>query len=371
MRYFFILFWIPLSFATTPTDYQEIADALLTHKLKNSLEFDWTDSLLTLAIVRSQDTLKIRKNLVKKVQRFYRAYEVSPLDITSPDLLASVMGAIEFEKYDHQFKKTVQAGYRFLISEPRNELQTLNHVGSRHRFASFLPLTANFVSPSLWADSTVMYVLPAMMIAKKFKDKKLMAFTQTQLLIFKKYLKAKNGLYHHAYFIEDQSTYPEGDYYWLRGNAWFLFSLIELIELETDEKLAMAYQKQFVDLYNKLLLYQKDNGLFDTILTKKDIYNYEDTAGNALVLYALLKAHRLGFIKTKNTTTKLYAGLFEKIKFESNGKRASLIDISGPTNAFKYYWYYTWLVGTSPDLGYGLGPFIMALQELELAQKSI
>lgn len=361
-----LFFFITFQSFATEYDYQKIADQLLTHKLKRSLEFDWTDALLSLAIVRGQDSLKIRPNLVRKVQHFYRTNEKSPIDITSPDLLASVMGAIEFEKYDHNFKRTVQAGYRFLISEPKNKIGALNHIGSRHRFASFLPLTKNFVDDSIWADSTVMYVVPAMMIAKKFNDKKLITFARKQMAIFEKQLKAENGLYKHAYFLEDQSRYPVGDYYWLRGNGWILFSLIELIEMEDNEDKVREYEKQFVELYNKLILYQKDNGLFDTILTNdKDIYNYEDTAGNALVLYALLKAQRLEIIKTENITRKIYAALFERIDFESD-ERASLTEISGPTNAFKYYWYYTWLVGTKADLGYGLGPFIMALQELEL-----
>lgn len=353
----------------TEYDYQKIADQLLTHKLKNDLEFDWTDALLGLAIVRSQDNLKIRPNLIRKVMKFYRNNEKAPVNITSPDLLASVMGAIEFEKFDHLFKKTVQSGYRFLISEPKNKIGALNHVGSRHQFASFLPLTRFFVDDSIWADSTVMYVIPAMMIGKKFRDQKLINFANSQLAIFEKYLKDSNGLYKHAYFLEDKSVYPEGDYYWLRGNAWIIYSLVEMYELTSNKTKKKEYQIQLVSIFNSLIKMQKENGLFDTILSDKDIYNYEDSAGNALILYALLKAQRLEIFKTQNITEKLFKGLFNKIAFH-NKYRASFTGISGPTNAFKYYWYYTWLVGMQANLGYGLGPFIMALNELELAKNN-
>tara|TARA_B100001971_G_scaffold129103_1_gene119104 strand:+ start:160092 stop:161210 length:1119 start_codon:yes stop_codon:yes gene_type:complete len=365
MRLLVLLLFSQTVFALESHEYSKLANALLTDKLKNQIEFDWTDSLLTLSIARSKDTLDIKENLVKKVKKFYRQNEVNPVEITSPDLLASVLGAIEFNKHGNKFKKTIQSGYRFLISEPRNEIGTLNHIGSRHRFSSLLPLTKNFVDDSLWADSAVMYVIPAMMIGKMFKDKKLKSFARSQLSLFEKYLKDNNGLYKHAYFLEDKVRYPEGEYYWLRGNAWILFSLIELIELESDKDLIKEYQKQFVQLYNQIILYQKDNGLFNTILTQKEIHNYEDSAGNALILYAFLKANRLGFIKTDNITKKLYKALFKKIKFKSDF-RAELTEVSGPTNAFKYYWYYTWLVGTQSNLGYGLGPFILALNELEL-----
>lgn len=347
--------------ASNNEEIRKIVNGLVSTKiLSDGIEFDWTDSLFSLAIIRSQNNLKIDKKWIDVVETFYQKHNKEKPTITSPDLLASVMGAVELAGKGKVFKNILDSGYDFLKTEPINKIGTLNHIGSRHRFHPLLPLTKNFVSDSIWTDSLVMYVVAGTMLAKLKSDEGLLNMLRGQHKIFNKYL-FDGKLYKHAYFLSDKSIYPNGDYYWLRGNAWVLLSLVELIELETKAEVQAEYIKIYRDIFRGLLSYQNSNGLFNTILTKETIDNYPDVSGNSIVLYAALKAKRLGILSNDDFIEKLYAALMEKVEHRNDTYR--LKGISGPTNAFKYYWYYTKLVGTRENLGYGLGPFILAMDE--------
>lgn len=362
-----ILFLLLLCSVSFGQDYQKLANDLIQTKLsEDELEFDWTDALLSWAIIDNADRLNISESSQAKILSFYKKHDQKDLIITSPDLLVSVIGALKLEKRGHKFDFIRNKAISFLKNEPRNELETLDHVGASHRFFWWAPKTSFFVSSSLWTDSLIMYVIPAQMFARRNNDKNLEGFVRKQHKIF--YSRLFDGtLYKHAYFLKDNSQYPSGEFYWLRGNAWVFFSLVELYETESSEEQKSFYRSIFSELAKNLINFLPKQGLFPTILTKEEIDNYVDTAGNSILLYSFLKAKRLGMHDETMLIERLSSGLQNYILKE--GDKTFLSSCSGPTTAFKFYWYYTKIVGKDRNLGYCLGPFIMALGELELASK--
>lgn len=365
------MFSINLSF-TLPSSKKEIkliARSLIHTTLKGKkLKYDWTDALLNLSVIKTHDNIQYKASDYDKVVNFYLKSESSKeVKVTSPDLFVSLWGAIELKKKGFSFNNLEEKSWNYIVNEPINSIQSFNHIGHYHRFKKWLPKTRHFTKKSIWVDSLVMYVIPGMMLATQRKDGKFTNFFKQQHNVFHEYL--SDGLYRHAYYLKSKNTFPKGEYAWLRGNSWVLLSLVEMYEMETDEKQKKLYQEYFNDLSSHLAPYQKSNGLFNTLLTKRKIKNYEDSAGNAIIAYSLLKAERIKMIKKhKINLEKLVSSLInDKIVTKSN--KTYLKDISGPTNAFKHYWYYTYLVGKRRNLGYGVGPMVLALNELLLKEQ--
>lgn len=332
---------------------------------KKEYEYNWTDSLFLYALAKGRKTLDFGSAQLEKAQEFFKARNRSAAPVTTPDLAPISLGALLFKEENFPVNKILQKTYAFLKKEPRNELGALNHVGRKHKFASWLPKTRFFVKDSIWLDSLVMYTLPARLLGEEFNDENLIEFSGKQHEIFQEKLKASNGLYKHAFFLKEKTVSPEGEFYWLRGNAWVALSLIEMLAVEKDGKKRDFYQKSLQELLKALLPFQKENGLFDTLLTPNEISNYEDLSGNCIIAYTLVKAMNKNIIgaQFKKETKKLVNGIFHNAIKE--GKGISLANISGPTNAFSHYWYYTKLVGRDKNLGYGVGPFILLLSELK------
>lgn len=366
-----ILFFISLQLVAAigfATDYKGLARDLIKTKLENEFEYDWTDALLTWAIVDNYEQLEISKTYLDKIIKFYQQHDHENLVVTSPDLLVSVIGALKLNDKGLNFKNIERKSIDFILSEPKNKLETFDHVGKEHRFFWWAPKTSFFVSSSIWTDSLIMYVIPSVLFAKKLKNDDLLEFVRRQHKVF--YSKLFDGtLYKHAYFLNDQTLYPSGKYYWLRGNAWVLFSLVELYEPETSKDQKAYYRSLFLELTENLLSFLPDKGLFPTVLTKKKINNYIDTAGNSILLYSFLKAARLEIYNDSKLVKRLWRGLSKFIQKKDHG--TYLTSCSGPTTAFKYYWYYTKIVRGDRNLGYCLGPFIMALGELERQSYSL
>src|SRR5690606_39076359 len=101
---------------------------------------------------------------------------------------------------------------------------------------------------------------------------------------------------------------------------WVFISLVELYEIEKDEEVRQKYLKIFNRMYQSIKSFQNENGLFNTILTTQDISNYEDTSGNSIVLYSLLKAKRLGIINDSEVADKMVLPLIKKVKNLENDK---------------------------------------------------
>ncbi|MAZ49029.1 MAG: hypothetical protein CME65_10720 [Halobacteriovoraceae bacterium] len=358
-------FAVSLGFAQ---NYKDLAKDLIKTKLESELEYDWTDALLTWAIVDNFERLEISKSDLNKIIKFYQHHDHKDLVVTSPDLLVSVIGALKLHDKGFSFKNIEKKSIDFILSEPKNKLGTFDHVGTEHRFFWWAPKTSFFVSSSIWTDSLIMYLIPSALFARKLKNEELQKFVRRQHKVF--YSKLFDGvLYKHAYFLDDQILYPQGKYYWLRGNAWVLFSLVELYELETSKDQKAYYRSLFLELTQNLLNFLPEKGLFPTVLTEKKIDNYVDTAGNSILLYSFLKAARLEIYNDPKLIKRLWEGLNKFIQKKDND--TYLTSCSGPTTAFSYYWYYTKIVGKKRNLGYCLGPLIMALGELERQSYSL
>ncbi|MDR3021389.1 MAG: glycoside hydrolase family 88 protein [Clostridiales bacterium] len=110
-------------------------------------------------------------------------------------------------------------------------------------------------------------------------------------------------LYYHGYdstkeiFWADKCTGLSKSF-WLRSNGWLLCALVDCLEIFVSSVPKLKYS-QLIEQLNQLLdgmMQYQDQGMFYQVVDKvRQEGNYLETSGTAMVAYACLKAHRLGF----------------------------------------------------------------------------
>jgi rhamnogalacturonyl hydrolase YesR len=312
---------------------------ILTHYLKEnppeSWDYDWTTAIFLYgarSYIEPQEMARINKLLLEKAT-----------EITSVDLAAMSLSG------DPQMKELT---YKFFKSEPPNKIGSVDHVGPRARFHWLVP-------SSIWADSMMMYVLNGF---KNFPEKR--EFFLRQVLIFDKYLKdPQTGLYKHAYNIKADSQYPV-QVTWARGNMWMSLGMIEILgELDPKDPYYPIIKKIFTDHINRLVHYMDAERGLRTLIEAKD--SYVESSATALFAYVLLKGSRLkildpGYRNIGLAMAQASGNFLKKI----NDQEISVEGISGPTTAFKYPFYYMYLVRQRSDESYGVGAFLLLSKEL-------
>jgi hypothetical protein len=115
----------------------------------------------------------------------------------------------------------VERVVKYLVTAPRNELGSLDHLGQETAFSFFVP-------GSMWVDSLMMWALLAVQYGLEHNDV-LAQFGLDQPRIFANLLRdAETGLFHHAWHLAEARTFPHHNAFWLRGNGWVLVSLVEI-----------------------------------------------------------------------------------------------------------------------------------------------
>lgn len=313
---------------------------ILNHYLKvhpvNTWDYDWTTAIFLYgakSFMKPQFIREAHSILLKK----------APVIIT-PDLAS--MSLTE----DPQMRLLTK---RFFDTEPLNEIGTIDHVGKRHAL--------NFLVPSsIWADSMMMYILNGL---RNFPEKK--EFFLNQIYIFDRFLKdKKTGLYKHSYHIKSQSLYPQG-VSWGRGNMWMSLGMIEILgDLDQKDPHHQKIKDLFIQHVDSLVRYADSDRGLHTLIEDKD--SYLESSATALLAYVLLKGRRLNLLdstyeKVSRDMTTAAEGFLRVI----NEQEISVEGISGPTTAFKYPFYYKYLVRPRSNESYGVGAFLLLSAELQ------
>jgi rhamnogalacturonyl hydrolase YesR len=320
----------------------------------NRWEYDWTTAIFLYgALTYTQKNPDALWSSVKVQEKMNALLSRAP-KITSPDLASMSLPASLVNE-----KKMIALSEEFFKTEPLNKIGALDHVGPRHRLIWFFPKTNLFVPSSIWADSMVMYVLNGYKLAKLNRDQKKEKFFEEQVYLFEKYLKdPKSGLYKHAYFVESKETYPS-EFFWGRGNLWVSLGLIEILEHYPAERL----KKMFVDHVKAIAKFADSERGLRTLLD--DPNSHFETSATTLFAYVLKKGIRLKILEES------YSGLaqdmvraVEKNIVSVNDNELSVVNISGPTTAMKWPFYYQHVVGTRSDESYGVGAVLLLCSEL-------
>ena len=174
------------------------------------------------------------------------------------------------------------------------------------------------------------------------------------------------GLVAHAYF-----DYPENravpafsnDEFWARGNGWALVSLVELLSfMDENHPSRAALLNMTVRLEEALRNNQGSDGRYHTLVTKSSTY-YE-TAGTALILYAMAKGYELGIFpdSTRNAVIEGAESLLgNTIKWNWRKTQAVVKYTSIGTNPTPGLYRF---VPRQSQVSYGNGAWLMLASEI-------
>lgn len=350
------VFLIPDIFASSDLIFAKIKKSYAPEEVK----FNWDAAVMMWGMaVFAQRNPAQGPEIKKLIEDYYLAFEKNLPRISSPDLAAPALaGALLGGMENDAVNKIISEAESFIVNEPRNSIGALNHVGHTHRFKPWLPLTRRVVSPSIWGDSMIMYVLNGMYIADFSLNHELRDFINTQPRIFIDHLQHQDGLFRHAYFLKSKKLWPL-DGSWLRGHGWVMAGLVNMIEAGIP-----GLEEAFRKAASASLKYQNENGLWGTII-ETPLKN-EETSGSSLLAYALAKGERIGLLgnEHKKSAEIAWTAIKKKISFSKN--KTKLNGCSGYTNAMPYAsWYRSILVRDNKETPFCLGAFLLAASELE------
>ena len=219
----------------------------------------------------------------------------------------------------------------------------------------------------LWVDTLFMAVLFLARAGRDMNEKAWSAEAAKQTLIHIKYLYEKrHGLFYHGWSFERNDNF--GGVFWCRGNAWFSYGALEIIEAldgETDAGtlsfIADTFRAQMSAVRE---VKQKESGLWHTVLY--DVGSYLETSGSAAFCAAMFKGVRLGLLKEYYIDA-AYAALRGVLaRIGSDGLVAGVSTGTGMGMDEEHYRR----IPTAP-IGYGQSMTALAIIEALLYQKSV
>lgn len=167
----------------------------------------------------------------------------------------------------------------------------------------------------LWIDTLFMAVLFLNKMGQSEKNQEWISETIKQILIHIKYLFDKQtGLFYHGWsFIRNDNF---GGIFWCRGNCWFTFGIVELIEIfgnSIDAGTRTYLEDTYRAQVNALIKLQGPSGLWHTVLD--DPSSYEEVSGSAGFAAGILKGIKMGLLDNsfKEAAHKAIAAICEQI----------------------------------------------------------
>lgn len=151
----------------------------------------------------------------------------------------------------------------------------------------------------LWLDTLFMAVLFLARMGVKYDNKEWLAEAERQFLVHIKYLyDPKSGLFYHGWSFQRMDNF--GGIFWCRGNSWFTYSAMALLEI-LEDKGSPAVRKFLIDTFkaqaSALRKLQGEDGLWHTVLTDAD--SYGEVSGTAAITAGLLKGIKLGILSSR------------------------------------------------------------------------
>jgi len=318
------------------------------------MKWTWGEGLLGYALTLLDDYLK-----TDRYQKFLCDYcdyyvahppTVDCSDTSTPGLITYRMGKITGNP---GYIALTERVLHFIKAEPRVLEDSINHLGNSRE--------GKFYPKSVWVDSLMMFSVFPSLYASENNDAEMMTIAARQPRVLAQYLMDPSAhLWYHSYWVKSHHPYPRRKLFWGRGNGWVIASLPMILENigEHEEK------SKIIDILHQtseaLLTYQRTDGAFDTILSKKR-KSYRELSFTALVASGWLKAVRLGYLDDSylEPALKAYQCVIDALQFE--GQAIFMPEISGPTIPLPIFPYLGYrLIPTSKNWSYGLAALFMA-----------
>ncbi len=196
-------------------------------------------------------------------------------------------------------------------------------------------------------------------------DERMLDFATAQPAIYAAKLRdPRHALFRHAYLVRLERAVPSGPAFWLRGNGWTLFAIVEMLgELPADHPRSAALRELAANLTHALLHWQRDDGAWGTVIN--DRRSRAESSGTALCAYALARGAREGWLPASMQAAAQRAFAYVASRVETARGASSLTGISAATNPMPAWGYR--LVPDTRDASWGVGAFLLAASELARA----
>lgn len=344
-----------------------VADLALTQFLTqnepSSLSWTWREGILLYSLTRMAKKSSRAMEYLNYVKDYqYHHQEKGLPQINWPDSCPPALSALDLaiEYNDDSVMSNVMEVVQWIKTAPTNKLGTLDHPGTK------LPESLIYPS-SIWVDSLMMWVLPAMKYALAMGDAALLKFAVEQPKIFVQTLmNQETGLLNHAWNVQQDRLFPRRNVPWLRGNGWALLAMAHMLELlqgvENQEIYFAEIATLFVELAKSSLAFRQVSGYWDTVIAQPG-YAYEESSGSALVAAAYAMGSRLGLLSEEYLA--LACDTFQSITARMkrrSGNGFTVEGISIGTNPSRKLGYK--VVPKRPNISYGVGAFVLLADEL-------
>lgn len=319
-----------------------LVDAELARTPAHARVWGWEDAVF----LRGVDALRpFAPRMTRALVDAHRAFVRRGLPtIDRADVCAPAISALAVAAELPAAMASAERVAAYLATAPRNRVGGVDHLGRS-------PLRWLYPS-SLWVDSLAMSVTFAARWGAETRDATFVDFAASQPIVYAAALQDDDtGLFRHAYLVRARRAVPRG--FWLRGNAWALASLVDIVEVTPPDH---ADRDRLVAIARRLA-----RALATTPWDR--LLGGDDTAGAALVAYALAKGARLGALDPALRDAAASAFARADARVVETPRGLSMRGITGPTNALPAFAYR--LVPEAPDAPYGIGAYALAAAELE------
>lgn len=365
---------VPLQIVPPDADLGSLVDAHMIGVARTfiaehpaaELPFKWGEGVLMLgldcAAQRARDEAA-RAEIDGYVRAYYEAQRAVAFQ-WSDDVTPAIAAAARLARGESARRQVVDDAIDYVLSAPRTPVSgAIAHFGRSELRYLAPPL------PDAWVD-TLFHVVPLLVRHGQMVNasRELDEAAEQQLRFMRAVQDPHNGLVTHAFSERDGRIELEpplsADAYWLRGQGWVLYSGVEAwAALPEGHPLRAELAQRLQRLARALLAYQAPSGLFHTLVTRSD--TYEETAGSALVIAALVRGARGGLLDAaaSDAARRGMRGLIAIV--DQHGPRYAVTGTSLGTNPWPAI--YEW-VPTAPQVSYGVGAWLLAACEHAVAR---
>ncbi|MCF0058841.1 glycoside hydrolase family 88 protein [Dyadobacter sp. CY356] len=317
----------------------------------------------------------IRKDLDQYVKEdgSIRTYKPDDLNLDNlPPGRALLTAYQQTQPGKEKYKKAADLLWRQLEEQPKTKEGGYWH---KKRYPNQMWLDGLFMAEPFAAEYSLLFNHPEHFddIARQFE------------LIEKHAVDTKTGLIYHGYDESKEQKWADkktgvSPHFWGRAVGWYAMALVEVLDyFPKDHPKRAELIKYLQRLAPVLAKYQdKSSGLWYQIVDQGSRKgNYFEASASCMFVYALAKGVRLGYIPATYAATakRGYEGILKTfIVKESDGlitidKTVSVGGLGGTPYRDGSYEYYLSEPIRKNDLK-GVGPFIMASVEMEIAAEN-
>lgn len=343
------------------TRLHAVAQSYVVEHPAEQLAWDWGEGVLAFGFERAFQATGA-EGYRAYLRTYLTAHAKAGIEVAWSDDTTPALAALERVRAgDREFQPLVAQVVHYVQHAPRTPRNgVLLHLGRtpwRHLF------------PDAWVDS-LFHVVPTLIRYSRLTgDPSYRNEAVRQLLLFLRALQdPATGLCAHAF--DDRPVahrVPSFDsrLFWARGNGWMLVALVEaLVELPPEHGARSELLRGARQLEASLRWHQARGGLFHTLLL--DRASYLETAGSALILYAMARGvrHQLFGTAARDAALRGARGLLSILR-----RRSGLTVVPGTslgTNPIASSYRTT---ATAEQVSYGVGAWLMAISEIMILEK--